>query len=169
MQLHRQGVRNGADVFALPRGGLGGGSLGRSRTGRLTGATVGRILDSVKSLLRRPPVAEEQPAPRFVVSVPARLLTSLSHAGGPGKVVAATVNISASGLAILVPNLYVGTRPVGEGSELKITLDLHPLGTVEMKGLVVRVETAGEGERTGHVLGVRITRMGEGDRARSRA
>lgn len=128
-------------------------------------APVGHILESIKTLLRRSPEADERPAPRFVVSVPARLLISLSHAGGADRVVAATVNISASGLAVLVPHLYVGTRPAGEGSELKITLDLHPLGTVEMEGLVSRVEAAGDEQPPGHILGVKITRMSDGDRA----
>jgi hypothetical protein len=48
---------------------------------------------------------------------------------------------------------------------LKVALDLHPLGTVEMEGLVARVEAAGGEETPGHVLGVKITRMGDGDRA----
>jgi hypothetical protein len=114
--------------------------------------------------LRRTPEAGEQAAPRFVVSVPARLLLSLSHEGGIGKLVAATTNISASGLAVLVPHLYIGTLPVSEGGRLRITLDLHPLGTVGMEAVVARVEAAG-GEGPGHILGVRITAMSEDDRA----
>lgn len=126
---------------------------------------MGRILKSIKSLLQRTPEADEQPAPRFVVSVPARLLLSLTHASGSEKVIAATLNISASGLAVLLPHLYVGTRQVREGTGLKITLDLHPLGTVEMDGVVARVQAAGEDETPGHVLGVKITRMSDDARA----
>lgn len=125
---------------------------------------MGRFLDSISSLLRRTPEAEERPAPRFVVSAPARLLLSLSREGGHDKLIAATTNISASGLAVLVPHLYIGTLPVSEGSRLRITLDLHPLGTVVMETVVARVEAAG-GEGPGHILGMRITAMSEDDRA----
>lgn len=126
---------------------------------------MGRILDSIKSLLRRTPEAAEQAAPRFVVCVPARLLLSLSHNSSPGKVIASTQNISASGLAVLVPHLYVGSHRLTEGEELKISLDLHPLGTVEMEGRVARVEATSEEGSAGHILGVRITGMSAGDRA----
>jgi PilZ domain len=126
---------------------------------------MGRILDSIRSFMRRTPEAEEQPAPRFGVSVHARLLLSLSHADGPGKVIASTLNISASGLAVLVPDRYVDTRPVTEGSGLRITLDLHPFGTVEMDGLVARVEAAAGEQAPVHILGVKITHMSEDDRA----
>lgn len=126
---------------------------------------MGRILSSLKSIVRRTPEAEERPAPRLVVSVPARLLMSLSRGDGSQRVVAATLNVSASGLAVLVPDLYVGNRPVVEGARLKTTLDLHPLGTVGMEGLVARVEPSGEEGQPGHILGVRITEMGESDRA----
>ena len=115
---------------------------------------MGRILGSIKSLLRRAPEADEQPAPRFVVCVPARLLLSLSHDSSPGKVIASTVNISASGLAVLVPHLYVGSHRLSEGDGLQLTLDLHPLGTVEMTGLVARVEATQEVESPECLLGV---------------
>jgi len=52
-----------------------------------------------------------------------------------------------------------------EGTELKILLDLHPLGTVEMDGLVARVEAMEEGERSGYLLGLKITEMSNDDRA----
>lgn len=73
-----------------------------------------RILGQINSLLRRAPKAEEQAAPRFVVSVPARLLAGITDAaamqGAPArpKIVGGTLNVSASGLAILVPSLDAG-------------------------------------------------------------
>jgi hypothetical protein len=67
-------------------------------------------------------------------------------------------------VGVLVPHLYIGNWPVSEGSGLRITLDLHPLGTVGVEAVVARVEAAGE-QGPGHILGVRITAMSEDDRA----
>jgi hypothetical protein len=132
--------------------------------------TVKRFLRTILSP-RRAPAQSAEAAPRFVVALSARLLLSISHdeeaAGGSTsqKLIASTQNISASGVAVIVPSLYVGNRPVGEGGAVRITLDLHPLRTVELRGLVVRVEAISEGERPGHLLGVKITGMSNDDRA----
>lgn len=128
-----------------------------------------RFLRTILSSRRAPPRPIEA-APRFVVAVPARLLLSISHeeeTGGstPRKLVGSTHNISASGVAVIVASLYVGNRPVTEGGAVRITLDLHPLGTVEVRGRVARVEAFSEGERPGHLLGVKITDMSNDDRA----
>jgi len=130
-----------------------------------------RILATLRSLLRRTPAADEQAAPRFVVSTPAHLVVGIAdaramHSAGTGrKLIGGTHNISASGLAVLVPSLDTGSRAIMEGTELKILLDLHPLGTVEMDGLVARVEAMEEGERSGYLLGLKITEMSNDDRA----
>jgi hypothetical protein len=52
-----------------------------------------------------------------------------------------------------------------EGSGLRITLDLHPFGTVDMDGLVAHVEAAAGEHAPVHILGVRISHMSEDDRA----
>jgi PilZ domain len=132
---------------------------------------VKRFLRSILSP-RRAPARPVEAAPRFVVALPARLLLSISHdeeaAGGSPhqKLIGSTQNISASGVAVVVPSLYVGNRPVSEGGAVRITLDLHPQGTVEIGGVVVRHEALEDGERPAHhLLGVRITKMSHGDRA----
>lgn len=121
---------------------------------------------------RRAPARADEAAPRFVVALPARLLLSISHeeepagGGAPPKLIGSTENISASGVAVILPSLYVGNRAIGEGGALRITLDLHPSGTVEMSGVVVRHEALEDSERPGHhLLGVRITKMNPNDRA----
>jgi hypothetical protein len=132
--------------------------------------TVKRFLRTVLSL-RRAPAPAAEPAPRFVVALPARLLLSITHdeeaASGttPQKLIGSTHNISASGVAVILPSLDVGHRAVGEGGAVRVTLDLHPLRTVELRCLVLRVEAITEGEQPGHLLGLKIVGMSNDDRA----
>ena len=133
--------------------------------------TVKRFLRTILSP-RRAPARADEAAPRFVVALPARLLLSISHeedttdGSARSKLIGSTENISASGAAVIVPSLYVGSRAISEGCAVRITLDLHPSGTVEMSGVVVRHEALEDSERPGHyLLGVRITKMSHSDRA----
>lgn len=109
---------------------------------------VRRIIDSIRSLLRRTPGADEQATPRFVVAAPARLLAGITDgaaaqsAGTGRKLIGSTHNISAGAIAVLVTSLDMGSHLIAEGSALRVALDLHPLGTVEMDGLMVGVEAA---------------------------
>jgi hypothetical protein len=121
-----------------------------------------KILRLIRSLFEREP-DDRRSAARVVVAAPARLLAGLSLDGQ--KIVAATVNLSAAGLAVVVPSPHIGTRPISKDDRLRITLDLHPLGIVEMIGLVRRVEGAEEGVRYGHVLALKIVQIGHLERA----
>lgn len=120
-----------------------------------------RILDSVRSVFRRgDDDGDRRAVPRVVVAAPARLLASITRDGE--KVIASTVNVRVAGLALAVPPL---DRPISKDDRLQITLDLHPLGTVELFGLVRRVEDAEYGGRPGQVLAVTIVEIGHLERA----
>src|ERR1041385_5711090 len=72
----------------------------------------------------------------LVFSIPAHLLLSITLYSGK-KLIGSTQNISESGLTIIITTLSAGARSISEGDELRVMLDLHPLGTVEMNCLVV--------------------------------
>ena len=130
-----------------------------------------RALQSVLSLLRRKK-AGPNVAPRFVVALSARLLISMTHSHDKGdensgkKIIGSTRNISVSGIAIIVPSVYIGGREVTNGSTVRITLDLHPMGLIQLTGVVMRHELVEEeDEQIEHLLGVKITEMNPDDRA----
>jgi hypothetical protein len=122
-----------------------------------------RILDSLRSLFGRGDDDDRRSAPRAVVAAPAHLLAGVTRDGR--KVIAATLNLSAAGLALAIPSRDAWARPVSTGDRLQIALDLYPLGTVELTGQVRRVEGAEEGVLSGQVLAVRIVQMGHLERA----
>lgn len=125
----------------------------------------------MKHLLRSLLPSRRSPEPpqialHFVVSIPARLLVSISpesaarRSGGPSQtLIGATQNISESVLAVLVPSVNLGNGPISEGGELFLTLELHPLGVVEMSCLVAGIEKVTKGEEESYLLGLKITRM----------
>ena len=98
---------------------------------------------ALSSLLRRPRTPGRRAAPRFAVGLDARLLLTAT-AGGGARLVGATLNVSETGLAVVLPGS--GHRSVGEGSRLHIRLELFPDGVVEMEGVVVRREECAEGD-----------------------
>src|SRR3954462_4583744 len=131
-------------------------------------------LNSVKRIFSallpsRRTVASPQVAPHnLVVSVPARLLLSItfnedSAADSGKKLIGSTQNISESGLNVTITTLNAGTRPISEGDELRVTLDIHPLGAVEMNCLVAYLSELTEGEGPGYLLGLKITKMSTND------
>lgn len=130
-----------------------------------------RALRAVLSLLRRKR-ADPNVAPRFVVALHARLLISMTHSPDKGdenlgkKIIGSTKNITVSGIAIIVPSVYIGGREVTNGSTVRITLDLHPMGLIQLTGVVMRHELVEEeDEQIEHLLGVKITEMSPDDRA----
>jgi len=127
-------------------------------------------LNAVKRLLRSLLPSRRSPEPpqtalHFVVAVPARLLVSISpesaaRSGGPSQtLIGATQNISESVLAVLASSVELGNGPISEGDELFVTLELHPLGIVEMSCLVAGIEKVTKGEEESYLLGLKITRM----------
>jgi len=77
-----------------------------------------------------------------------------------------TLDISQSGLALIVPAIRVGNYYLaGSDRRLNLKLDI-PGGPVEMQLLPVRYESLVEEERkTGYVIGARIVEMDKKDRA----
>jgi hypothetical protein len=78
-----------------------------------------------------------------------------------------TLDVSASGLALVVPAIRIGDQYLaGENRRLRISLEL-PLGPIVIQGTSVRYEQMDESEsETGYLIGVNITTMSEPERAR---
>jgi hypothetical protein len=77
-----------------------------------------------------------------------------------------TLDVSATGLALIVPAIRIGEHYLtGSDRRLHLKLDL-PSGPVEMTLTPVRYESLDETqEETGYVIGARITEMADADRA----
>ena len=100
----------------------------------------------------------------FGVSVIDQRLSS-NGAHRPRPIDGHTFDISATGLALIVPAIRVGEHYlVGENRRLRIKLEL-PAGPVEMQAIPVRYESLEEPEtETGYLIGVRVEQMSEQDR-----
>lgn len=77
-----------------------------------------------------------------------------------------TLDLSPTGLGLLVPDIHLGEyHLVGGNRSLNVKLEL-PSGPIEMRVTPIRYETLEEDEnRTGYVIGVKIAEMTEEDRA----
>lgn len=77
-----------------------------------------------------------------------------------------TLDISNTGLALVVPAIRIGEHYLA-GAERKLFLKLElPTGPVEMKVATVRYESLEEsGEESGYLIGARIAEMSDQDRA----
>jgi c-di-GMP-binding flagellar brake protein YcgR len=77
-----------------------------------------------------------------------------------------TLDISSTGLALVVPAIRVGEHYLaGADRKLYIKLEL-PTGPVEMKVATVRYESLEEGrEESGYLIGARISEISDHDRA----
>jgi hypothetical protein len=78
-----------------------------------------------------------------------------------------TMDLSANGLALIVPKITLGEHHlVGENRSFNIKLEL-PDGPVELQATPVRYERLDEDkDETGYVIAVKIVSMHDGDRAR---
>lgn len=78
-----------------------------------------------------------------------------------------TLDLSASGLALIVPAITLGEHHiVGENRSLNVKLQL-PKGPIELTVTPVRYESLEEDEtETGYLIGVKILEMSEVDRAK---
>jgi hypothetical protein len=111
--------------------------------------------------------AELTTAPRFAAVLPARLLLNITPHGSPGRrLIASTVNVSETGLAIALPSVELGGRRVSAGDRLDVELDIYPAGVIRMTCEVVWHNTFEAGPTTGYVVGTRIAGMSQDDRAR---
>ena len=78
-----------------------------------------------------------------------------------------TVDVSANGLALIVPQITLGEHHlVGENRSLNLKLEL-PGGPVEIEATPVRYQRLEEDHaETGYLIAVKIVRMPDDDRAR---
>jgi hypothetical protein len=78
-----------------------------------------------------------------------------------------TVDVSANGLALIVPQITLGEHHlVGENRSLNLKLEL-PAGPVEIEASPVRYQRLEEDHtETGYLIAVKIVRMPDDDRAR---
>jgi hypothetical protein len=85
----------------------------------------------------------------------------------PQTLVGHTRNLSETGLALVVPSLWLGTNKLNDGnSTLRVMLNL-PTGTAEIRVVPVRSHQLGEGDTgSGHLIGVTITHLSDDARAR---
>ena len=123
--------------------------------------------DMIRRLFRRP-ADEPEVAPRLVAHINARLVLRLSverDGGDNHQIVGGTLNISETGLAVVIPSLADGARLITEGSELQVTLDIYPQGVVRMQCTVVRIEPLEQADEFNKILGLKITQMSHADRA----
>ena len=78
-----------------------------------------------------------------------------------------TRDVSANGLALILPAIRIGERYLtGDSHLLRITLRL-PDASIQIQGVPVRYEHLDEegAEETGYLIGVRIKEMSDQDRA----
>jgi c-di-GMP-binding flagellar brake protein YcgR len=85
----------------------------------------------------------------------------------PAKIEGYTRDLSATGLALVVPTIRAGEHYLtGEGRLLLVTLE-HPGGPLTLQVVPVRYEQLDESEtERGYLIGVKITEMSDADRAR---
>ncbi len=120
-------------------------------------------------------VGNRRVAPRYVTHLEVGLALNVSLTGSdasarkdspPVRLAGYTRDISASGLALIVPSIRVGGQYVtGENRRLRIMLKL-PTGQIEIHATPVRYSPLDEdGVDTGYLVGVQIISMSDEDRA----
>ncbi len=133
------------------------------------------LIRSIASRLREI-VGNRRAAPRYLTHLEAGLALSISlphskpggEKTGPSlKVAGYTRDISATGLALVVPTIRIGGQYItGENRTLEIILKL-PTGVIKVKAAPVRYTPLEEdGADTGYLIGVQIIWMSNEDRAR---
>lgn len=111
---------------------------------------------------------ETAAAPRFAVFLPVRLLLSITTGGAREgrRTVASTLNVSETGLALMLPMFEIGGRKLSVGTMLDVQLDIYPAGVVSMTCEVVWHRLYQTEAAKGDIVGLRITDMNHTDRAR---
>ena len=133
------------------------------------------LIRSIASRLREI-VGNRRRAPRYVTHLEAGLALSVSLSSAkpraldddqPLKLAGYTRDISATGLALIVPAIRIGGQYItGEGRTLDIILKL-PSSTIKVKATPVRYSPLeAEGTDTGYLIGAQIVHMSDEDRAR---
>ena len=121
-------------------------------------------------------VGNRRVSPRYVAHLEVGLALNISVSGAgagvskktsePLSLAGYTRDISASGLALIVPSIRVGGQYVtGENRRLRIKLKL-PTGPIEIHATPVRYSPLDEdGADTGYLVGVQIVSISDEDRA----
>ncbi len=134
------------------------------------------LIRSIASRLREI-VGNRRAAPRYLTHLEAGLALSISlphskpggeKTGQPLKLAGYTRDISATGLALVVPTIRIGGQYItGENRTLEIILKL-PTAVIKVKATPVRYTPLEEedGADTGYLIGVQIIWMSNEDRAR---
>lgn len=97
------------------------------------------------------------------ISSPAK---SLNGAKRVNSLLGHTLDLSRNGMALVVPAIRIGQyHLIGENRSLDVKLEL-PDGPIEMQVIPIRYETLEEHKsETGYLIGVKITKIAEEDRA----
>lgn len=120
-------------------------------------------------------VGNRRRAPRYITHLEAGLALSISLSNAkprardqeqPLKLAGYTRDISATGLALIVPAIRIGGQYItGENRKLEILLKL-PSCTIKVNATPVRYSPLEEeGTDTGYLIGVQIVQMSDEDRA----
>lgn len=133
---------------------------------------MSELLRSIAMRLREL-INDRRRAPRYRVRLPlsVTLIDAPPVAPGSRKKLSLdghTRDVSATGLAIIVPAIRLGDRYLtGEDRQLRISLEL-PTGPVEIFAFPVRYEqlAAEEADDIGFLIGVQIAEMSQEDRGR---
>jgi PilZ domain len=110
-------------------------------------------------------------ARRYAVRLPCRIqLAKASSRKNGGRALPAiegfTSDISSDGMALVLPAIRIGDHYlVGENHPLLVKLEL-PERTIELHTVAVRYDSFADGEQGGgYLVGTRITKLGQEDRA----
>lgn len=136
------------------------------------------FLRSIITQLRQH-VGNRRAAPRYTTHLEAALILSVSLSEGvnrsdadapPLRLAGYTRDISESGLALIMPAIHIGGQYLTNQSRtLDITLKL-PTGPIHLQATPVRYSPLEDDTKdTGYIIGVRITQIGERERARYNA
>jgi PilZ domain len=132
------------------------------------------LLRSIASRLREF-IGNRRRAPRFVTHLEAGLALSVSLSNSKAsalsesqslKLAGYTRDISATGLALIMPAIRIGGQYItGQNRTLEIMLKL-PNGTIKVKATPVRYSPLDEeGTDTGYLIGAQIVHMSDEDRS----
>jgi hypothetical protein len=128
------------------------------------------FIRSIASRLREF-VGNRRRAPRYRIHLEAGLALSIGVPGAKGagkqlRLAGYTRDISESGLSLIVPAIRIGGQYITDSNRtLQIMLKL-PTGVVEIHGTPVRYSPLEEDTTdTGYLIGLRIERMSDNDRA----
>lgn len=109
-------------------------------------------------------------ARRYAVRLPCQVeLAKARITRNGGRTVPAiegfTSDISSDGMALVLPAIRIGDHYLaGENHPLLVRLEL-PDRTIELHTVAVRYDSFADGEQGGYLVGTRITKLGQEDRA----